>query len=177
MLFSQLMARKILFFYNPISGTKSKQPLLDKIEMRCKKEQINFEIRETSATADYTYLSGKIEVDNITDIVVCGGDGTINEVASAILGTTVNIGIIPMGSGNGLALAAGISTNANKALDTIFKNNPVAIDGFFINTHFSCMLCGLGFDAQVAHDFAKQKKRGLLTYVEQSLRNFFAAKP
>lgn len=171
------MPRRLLFFYNPISGTKSKQPLLEKIGDRCKKEKLDFEIAETNAAADYRFLKDKIRTNGITDIIICGGDGTVNEIAGSLLGSNINIGIIPMGSGNGLALAAGIPTNIDKALDVVFKGNATAIDGFFINQHFSCMLCGLGFDAQVAHDFAKQKKRGLLTYVEQTFKNFFAAKP
>jgi diacylglycerol kinase family enzyme len=82
-----------------------------------------------------------------------------------------------MGSGNGLALAAGIPANRAKALDIIFKGRSADVDGFYINGAFSCMLCGLGFDAQVAHDFAKQPKRGLLTYAKQTMNNFISAKP
>lgn len=171
------MPRKFLFFYNPISGTKSKQPLLKEIDDRCKKEKIEFEICETNVEADYAFLQSRIEDESVTDVIVCGGDGTVNEISSHLLGTRVRIGIIPMGSGNGLALAAGIPTNVQKALDIICKGSAKPIDGFYINQHFSCMLCGLGFDAQVAHDFAKQKKRGLLTYIEQTFKNFFAATP
>ena len=60
-----------------------------------------------------------------------------------------------------------------KALHIIFEGRPVETDAFYINQHFSCMLCGLGFDAKVAHEFAKQKKRGLATYAKQTLKNFF----
>jgi diacylglycerol kinase (ATP) len=118
----------------------------------------------------------KITAENITDIIVCGGDGTVNQIAHALLGVAVNIGIIPMGSGNGLAFAAKIPKQINKALDIIFNGNAIYVDSFYINKKFSCMLCGLGFDAQVAHDFAQQKKRGLATYVKQSIKNFFSAK-
>jgi diacylglycerol kinase family enzyme len=82
-----------------------------------------------------------------------------------------------MGSGNGLAFAAKIPKQVNKALDIIFAAHATYIDSFYINKKFSCMLCGLGFDAQVAHDFAQQKKRGLVTYIKQSTKNFFSAKP
>jgi diacylglycerol kinase family enzyme len=82
-----------------------------------------------------------------------------------------------MGSGNGLALAAGISKNPSKALDIIFKGSASYIDSFYINSAFSCMLCGLGFDAQVAHDFARDPSRGLATYIKHSLRNFLSARP
>lgn len=170
------MQRKLIYFYNPISGTKSKQSLLDTIRTKTSEQGLAFEIMETNAAGDYNFLKEKIKEDAITDIIVCGGDGTVNQVASALLKTEVNIGIIPMGSGNGLALAAGIPKNISKALDIIFKGKASSIDGFYINKHFSCMLCGLGFDAQVAHDFARQSKRGLATYVKQTFKNFFSAK-
>lgn len=170
------MPRKLIYFYNPISGTKSKEALLDLIQSKTSTAGLAFEIMETNAAGDYRFLNDKIKDDGITDIIVCGGDGTVNQVASALLQSPVNIGIIPMGSGNGLALAAGIPKNADKALDIIFKGNASPIDGFYINQHFSCMLCGLGFDAQVAHDFARQPKRGLATYIKQTFKNFFSAK-
>ncbi|MEI9935317.1 MAG: diacylglycerol kinase family protein [Ferruginibacter sp.] len=105
----------------------------------------------------------------ITDIVICGGDGTVNKIAASLSGIEINIGIIPVGSGNGLAFAAKIPVNVNKALDIIFAGNASYIDACSINGSFSCVLSGLGFDALVAHDFAKQNKRGLTTYVKKKL--------
>ncbi|MEP6677096.1 MAG: YegS/Rv2252/BmrU family lipid kinase [Ferruginibacter sp.] len=174
---SSSVQRKIIYFINPVSGTKTKDPLLVLIEKKTTAAQIPFEILHTNAAGDYNYLKEKISKEQITDIVICGGDGTVNQVAYALFGVNINIGIVPMGSGNGLAFAAGIPKNSGKALDVIFKNSAILIDSFLINKKFSCMLCGLGFDAQVAHDFAKQKKRGLATYVKQSIKNFVSAKP
>lgn len=167
--------RKLVYFINPISGTKNKEALLELIHKRTKAEGLPYEVMHTNAQGQYEFLIDKVFAEKITDIIVCGGDGTVNQVASAIQGINVNIGIVPMGSGNGLALAAGISKGANKALDIIFKGNASFVDGFYINNHFSCMLCGLGFDAQVAHDFASQSTRGLATYIQQTVKNFFAA--
>jgi YegS/Rv2252/BmrU family lipid kinase len=146
------------------------------ISLKTRLLNIPFEILHTNAEGDYVFLKEKIAAENITDVVVCGGDGTVNQIANALLGVAVNIGIIPMGSGNGLAFAAKIPRRIHKALEVVFAGNAVYIDSFYINKTFSCMLCGLGFDAQVAHDFAKQKKRGLVTYVKQSIKNFFKAK-
>lgn len=170
------MQRKFVFFINPISGTGGKGLLLDIIKKKTTEKNIPFEILHTNAAGEYAYLREKIVAEKITDVIVCGGDGTVNQVANGLLGTAVNIGIIPMGSGNGLAFAAKIPKSINKALDCVFAGNAVAIDSFYINKKFSCMLCGLGFDAQVAHDFAKQKKRGLSTYIKQSTKNFFKAR-
>ncbi len=171
------MQRRFIYFVNPISGTKGKTLLIEMIKKNTAAKDIPYEILPTNANGNYSYLQQKIAEEKITDIIVCGGDGTVNQVAHALLGIDVNIGIIPMGSGNGLAFAAKIPTQLNKALEIIFKGNAIYIDSFYINKKFSCMLCGLGFDAQVAHDFAKQKKRGLANYIKQSTRNFIKAKP
>ena len=171
------MARKIIYFINPFSGTKGKGSLIRLIEKKTSSQNIPFEILHTNAQGDYFFLKQKIEEENITDIVICGGDGTVSQIAGSLIDEAINIGIIPMGSGNGLALAAKIPTNPSKALDLIFTGKASYIDSFFINSTFSCMLCGLGFDAQVAHDFAVQGKRGLMTYIKQTFNNFFAAKP
>jgi len=171
------MQRKIIYFINPISGTKSKDLALKIIAQRTKEQNILFEILHTNAAGNYYFLKQKIELENITDVVICGGDGTVNQVASSIIDVEVNIGIIPMGSGNGLALAAKIPKDVNKALNIIFTGKGSYIDSFFINDTFSCMLCGLGFDGQVAHDFAKEKSRGLGTYIRKTLENFITAKP
>ena len=169
------MQRKFIYFINPVSGTKNKASLLKLIEKKTTAEQIPFQVLETRADSNYDFLPAKITGEKITDVIVCGGDGTVNQVASALMNCDVNVGILPMGSGNGLALAAGIPVNTEKALAIILKGRAAYIDAFYINQHFSCMLCGLGFDAQVAHDFAKQKKRGLATYTKETIKNFVLA--
>jgi diacylglycerol kinase (ATP) len=170
------MHRKFIYFINPISGTGGKGLLLDIIKNKTAEKNILFEILHTNAEGDYGFLKEKIAAENITDVIICGGDGTVNQVAKALLGVAVNIGIIPMGSGNGLAFAAKIPKRIHKALENVFAGNAVYVDSFYINQKFSCMLSGLGFDAQVAHDFSKQKKRGLVAYIKQSTKNFFKAR-
>ena len=169
------MNKHFLYLVNPISGTKNKTAWIELIENKTRSEGIPFTLQHTNAAGDYTFLPNMIREKKITDVIICGGDGTINQVCGAILGEGVNIGVIPMGSGNGLALAAGIPKNVSKALDIIFAGRASYIDAFTINNKFSCMLCGLGFDAQVAHAFAVHPSRGLSTYVSLSLRNFFTA--
>ncbi|MEX1202043.1 MAG: YegS/Rv2252/BmrU family lipid kinase [Ferruginibacter sp.] len=171
------MKRKIAYFINPISGTKSKESIIKMIEEQSVAKEIGFRILETRADGNYDFLPALIVQEGFTDIVICGGDGSVNQVTSYLLQSDVKIGIIPMGSGNGLALAAGITTHSRKALEIIFNDNAAYIDAFYINNHFSCMLCGLGFDAKVAHDFAKQKKRGVSMYVKQTIKNFLSAIP
>lgn len=171
------MSRRIIYFINPISGTSGKEDLLAKIEARTRLQHIPYEILPTRADGNYFFLKEKISNEQVTDIVICGGDGTVSQVAGSLLDEDVNIGIVPMGSGNGLALAAKIPRNIDKALDIIFTGKASYIDSFFINSVFSCMLCGLGFDAQVAHEFSKQSSRGLSTYVKQAVINFMNVQP
>lgn len=168
--------RSFIYIINPVSGSKNKEDLRGLIEEKTREKNIPFEIFPSLASGDYSFLIPIIEEKKITDIIIAGGDGTINQVIRSLMKTPVNFGIIPCGSGNGLALTAKIPRNYPKALSIIFDGKVDAVDGFSINDDFSCMLCGLGFDAKVAHDFAKQPTRGLMTYVKQTLKNFVYAK-
>lgn len=170
------MSRKILFFINPISGTKSKLHLEKKIIEKCEEKNISFEILFTAKDGDYNFLHDKIKTENITDIVICGGDGSVSPIVSFILNISINIGIIPLGSGNGLARTAGIPKSVDKAIDVIIAGNAKYTDAFLINNKLSTHVSGLGFDAKVAHDFANQKKRGLNSYTKLSIKNFLSAK-
>lgn len=169
------MRRKILFFINPISGTGSKLRLERKIIRKCYDHNVAFEMLLTAEDGNYSFLRDKIKEDKITDIVICGGDGSLNPLVGALLNVKVNFGIIPLGSGNGLAFAAKIPKSIDKAFEIIFNGKASCVDAFLINDRLSCMLCGIGFDAQVAYDFSLQKKRGLVTYIKQSLKNFLSA--
>lgn len=169
------MLRKIIYLINPISGTRGKGSLKTLIAQTTKDKGIPFEIMDTDITCKYEAVRKKITEEGYTDIVVCGGDGSVNQVVYALANTDVNFGIIPMGSGNGLAFAAGIPKASAKALDIVFTGVAKRTDAFMVNEQFACMLCGLGFDAQVAHEFALQPKRGLATYASLTTRNFFSA--
>jgi len=171
------MPRKIVYLVNPISGTQAKSSLEELLAEKTREQNIEFEILQTPADRDYRFLTKKILSEMITDVVICGGDGTINSVASALREIQVNLGIVPMGSGNGLAFAAKIPKNVIKALAIIFQGKSSFIDAFYINNQFSCMLCGIGFDALVAQEFAKQERRGLQTYIKVSATQFFKARP
>lgn len=170
------MPRNFIYIINPISGTKTKKDVQDLIEKKTKEQNISFQIFPSVASGDYSFLYPIIEEQKVTDIIIAGGDGTVNQVINSLLHCKVNFGIIPCGSGNGLALAAKIPKQPSKALAVIFDGKPVLTDAFYINNVFACMLCGLGFDAKVAHDFAHQPKRGLITYIKEVVKNFLSAK-
>lgn len=171
------MKRKIVFLANPISGGTKKDSALKQVESVFLKKQIPFEVLPTVASGDYDFLKTKIYEEGITDIVVIGGDGSVNQVVQSLCREKVRFGIIPFGSGNGFALAAGIPRNLSKAIEIILEGKSAVVDAFRVNNEFSCMLSGIGFDAKVAHDFAARSSRGLITYTQQSIINFFKAQP
>lgn len=170
------MDRKTLFFINPISGTKNKLSLEEKIIRKCEEKNVSFKILFTSKDGDYPFLHDKIREENVTDIVICGGDGSLGPIISSVLNVPVNIGIIPLGSGNGLARTAGIPGSVDKAIDIIFTGKSKCTDVFLINKKMSVHVSGLGFDAKVAHDFSEGKTRGLHAYTKIAIKNFLSAK-
>jgi YegS/Rv2252/BmrU family lipid kinase len=171
------MQRKIIYLVNPLSGAVQKDALINKIKCIHKKKGLPLEFLPTNANGNYEHIKDKILNEKITDVVIIGGDGTVSQVVNALRTTKVRFGILPFGSGNGLAYSAGIPKKPLLALQLILKGNAKPVDAFNINEHFSCMLSGIGFDAKVAHDFANKASRGLLTYTHQGLLNYFKAHP
>lgn len=167
----------MIFLLNPISGSGDRLKLRKLLERRLPDLNVDFEIHPSVSDGNYGALRSEILRSKVTDVVIAGGDGTINNVVSSLRDTGVAFGIIPCGSGNGLAFCAGIPGNTDKAVDLLFSASPKPTDAFYVNHQFSCMLSGLGFDAQVAYDFSKQNKRGLSTYVRQTIAAFLKAKP
>jgi YegS/Rv2252/BmrU family lipid kinase len=170
------MSRKIIYVFNPISGKTKKDVLLKKIEAASKAHKLHFEFFATNPEGDYELLKKKIKEEKITDVIIIGGDGTVSQITGALRDCKIKFGIIPAGSGNGLANSAGIPANANRAMQIILSGNTKKTDAFLVNEHYACMLAGLGFDAAVAHKFAAKRKRGLATYVQQTLLHFLRAR-
>jgi len=167
--------KKLIFLVNPISGTRPKADLADLVNQTAERFQSQAIVLPTVAIGDYSFVRQRIEEEGYTDVIVCGGDGTVNNVMSDLRDLDIHFGIVPCGSGNGLAYCAGIPKNPQKAIELAFTGKARYIDAFLVNEQFACMLCGLGFDAKVAHDFAQQPGRGLLTYTQQTIKNYFTA--
>jgi Sphingosine kinase and enzymes related to eukaryotic diacylglycerol kinase len=168
--------RRLLYIVNPISGTGNKKSTKDIINEKTRKAGFEYSIYPSVESGDYAFLHPIIKEQKITDVIIAGGDGTINQVVNSLRKLNLQFGIIPCGSGNGLAFTANIPKNTSKALDIIFQGNSEWTDAFLINNTFACMLCGLGLDAKVAHDFADDPNRGLLTYIKKTIANFFSSK-
>lgn len=171
------MKRKIIFFINPISGARSKVSLEKAIIDSCERENTSFEILFTSKDGNYSFLPERILKEGITDVVICGGDGSVGPIITYLLNVAVNVGIIPLGSGNGLARTAGIPYSIPKAIHVIFDGVPKYVDAFMVNDRLGCQITGWGFDAFIAQEFARERKRGLSTYTKLAVKHFLKAKP
>lgn len=110
-------------------------------------------------------------------VVAVGGDGTVNEVARGLIGSQIPLGIIPMGSGNGLARDLGISMNIKKSARLLVEGKIKQIDVCRLNSQRFLCTSGIGFDAQVADKMAKASTRGFLRYIQLTIRESFAFKP
>lgn len=169
----RLKERRIVFLVNPISGGKRKDNIVKLLKEYIAKGNFLWHIFATQKDGNYDLLKEKICKEHITDVVVLGGDGSVSQIVNALRETSVSFGIIPFGSGNGLARTAGIPMNAEKALQIILAGKSSFCDAFMINNaYFGCMLTGLGFDAKIAHAFAKASQRGFFTYLEKVVANF-----
>ncbi len=166
------MSRRILFIINPIAGTRSKKHLPVLFEQACRKVEIPFDIIDSPKNGDYSLIRERIRQEGFTDVGIAGGDGTLSAAIGALRDLPVQFGIVPVGSGNGLARAARIPMNPTKAVSQIIIGQAAPIDAFTVNGRFACMLSGLGFDAAVAAGFAEMGQRGLINYIRQVIRHF-----
>lgn len=171
------MKRSILYLVNPIAGTRTKQGLESFLRQKSDAAGLEYSVVHSTRDMDAGTLRHWVEEQKATDLVVCGGDGTVNLAAKALQGSQINLGIIPVGSGNGLARCAGIPLKPTDAFEVLLKGHVQLTDAFTVNEHFSCMLSGIGLDAAVAERFAHSNRRGLYNYTKQTLIQFFKAHP
>ncbi|MDB4901697.1 MAG: diacylglycerol kinase [Mucilaginibacter sp.] len=163
------MKRKALFIINPISGGKKKDGVPELIEKYLDKETLNYVVVFSDGVSHARQIA-KEAVNKFNLIVAVGGDGTINEVASAIVGSDTTLGIIPYGSGNGLSRFLGISMDAAKAINTLNTGNIEVIDSAKLNGMPFFNMAGMGFDAHISELFSHGKKRGFFTYLKSSIQ-------
>lgn len=169
--------KKITFIVNPISGTQGKEQILKLISERLDLEKYDYEVIKTEYAGHAIVLANECAERNDHAVIAIGGDGTVNEIARSLVHTQTALGIIPCGSGNGLARHLHISTNARKAIDILNQGYIETIDYGKINGQLFFCTCGVGFDAFISLKFAESGKRGPLSYVEQTLRENLSYKP
>jgi len=169
--------KQIVFIVNPISGIRKKECVPDVIERYLDKDIYDAQILYTEYAGHARGLAQKAIADGTDVIVAVGGDGSVNEVAKELINTNVTMGIIPYGSGNGLANYLNIPLNNHKAIELLNKCNTMAIDTISINDDLSVSIAGIGFDALVAKLFSTQKTRGFFTYLRIVAGEYLSYRP
>ena len=169
--------KNIIFVVNPISGTQGKKAILKWIDERLDRSIYDYSIVNTEYAGHATQIAAAAVQNKVDVVVAIGGDGTINEIARSLVHTQTALGIIPCGSGNGLARHLQIPMDPKAAIDILNQGYLNCIDyGKINNIPFFCT-CGVGFDAFVSLKFADSGKRGLLTYLENTLHESLTYQP
>jgi len=162
------LKRKALFIINPISGGKKKDGVPDLIDQNIDKAVFDATVVFSDGVSHARIIAleavGKYDM-----IVAVGGDGTVNEIASAIVGSGTALGIVPYGSGNGLARFLGIPMNPNQAIRALVKGHVESIDSGTVNGQPFFNMAGMGFDAHISEVFSHGKKRGFVSYIKSSI--------
>jgi len=173
-----MLNMKIAFIINPKSGVRSKQeiPALIKKELD-DNVYSEIEIAITEYRGHGTVLARQYVEKGFDVVVAVGGDGTVNEVASALVHTDAALGIVPLGSGNGLARHLKIPMDVASSLKMLNFSEKIDIDYGQVNGRPFFCTCGTGFDAYVSTEFAKGSKRGIMAYLEKIVTGYFSYKP
>mgnify|MGYP006083914553 FL=1 len=167
----------IHFIVNPISGNGNNLITPKLVSGVFNFDEFKVKIKQTQRPKHAKELALKSIKEGADVIVACGGDGTVNEIASSLVGSNVKLGIVPMGSGNGLASALKIPKSISGALNVIKNSNSTQIDVGEINKHYFFSNTGIGFDANVINNYSKTKQRRLRSYFKASLLTFFNNPP
>jgi len=169
--------KKIVFVMNPISGTASKRGIPDIIDGTIDKTRFDCELLTTAYAGHGYELAAKAREEGADAVVAIGGDGTVNEVGRALINSQTALGIVPCGSGNGLARHLLLPKTVKRTLEVINRYEIHELDYGTINDHPFFCTCGMGFDAHVSKKFAEAGKRGPITYVENVLREGLKYEP
>ena len=168
--------KNIAFIVNPISGTKTKNRVAKLIRELLDPQLFAPTLVVTEYAGHATQLAQQFALQEYYAVVAVGGDGTVNEVASGLLGSNTALGIIPNGSGNGFARHLDISTRMNRAIEMLNSSEVIHVDYGLVNDIPFFSTFGVGFDAVVAHDFA-DSSRGFKGYVQSIFKDLFQYKP
>ena len=158
--------RNILVIINPIAGVRPKDEIPSLVrEVMTADDGFEIDIRFTERAGHASEMAREAVEKGVDTVVAIGGDGTINETARQLVGSPVKFGIVPMGSGNGLARHIQIPLDLRKALECIRNGYSEAVDYGTVNDHIFFCTAGIGFDAKVSAKFAEAGTRGPITYL------------
>lgn len=171
------MKKKIVFIMNPISGTSSKAGIPKIIDNTLDKNRFDYEVRLTEHAGHAKEIASEARDNGADAVIAIGGDGTVNEVACGVVHSNTALGIIPCGSGNGLARHLMLPLNVQKCVEVINRFEIHDLDYGVINDHPFLCTCGMGFDAFISMKFAESGKRGPITYVQNVLKEGLSYEP
>lgn len=171
------MKKKAVFIINLVSGTSDKASVPELINKYIDRDKFDHQTVITQYAGHATEIANRAKADGTDVVVAVGGDGTVNEVARAIVHSDTALGIMPCGSGNGLARHLLLPMNLRRSIDIINECQIRDLDYGVINGYPFFCTCGMGFDAFVSMKFAEAGKRGPITYVENVLREGLKYKP
>jgi diacylglycerol kinase (ATP) len=166
---------KTCFIVNPVSGkasTRARRRI--RLEAIASRTGTVAEIRTTTEILHARELALSAIGEGFERIVSVGGDGTMNEVASALVNTGITLGMVPLGSGNGLARNLSLPLDFDRAVDVALTGGVRTIDSGRVNDHSFFNVMGAGFDAELGHRFNNSKRRGFLSYLRLGLSVFCA---
>lgn len=167
------MKKKVVFIINPISGT-GKQKVVEKlIEQFLDHSKFDYEIWYTKHAGHAKDLSSEADAKGFDWIVAVGGDGSVNETGSSLIGSKAALGIIPTGSGNGLARHLQLPMDLKQAVGRLNNAKDFLIDTAVLNNQIFLGTAGLGFDAHIGRKFDEAPSRGFLTYIKLSVAEYF----
>ncbi len=162
--------KEIHFIINPISGSGKNSISEALILEYFPKSAFKICVFYTQYKNHATELVKNSIKRNPSIIVASGGDGTINEVASCLVGTTIALGVVPAGSGNGLASNLNIPLDTSQALALIKKGDHIKIDVGRVNENYFFSNSGIGFDAQVIKNYENSNERTITSYIKSSIK-------
>ncbi len=168
--------KNIAFIVNPVSGTKAKNRVAKLIRELLDPQLFAPTVVVTEYAGHATQLAQQFAMQDYYAVVAVGGDGTVNEVATGLIGTNTALGIIPNGSGNGFARHLEISTRMNRAIEMLNSSEVINVDYGMVNNIPFFSTCGVGFDAIVAQDFS-DSSRGFKGYLQSIFKDLFQYKP
>ncbi|MDX1652445.1 MAG: diacylglycerol kinase family lipid kinase [Brumimicrobium sp.] len=166
------MKKHIRFIINPISGIGQKKILPNLIDKYLDKDVYTYDIVFTEDKGHATELAREAVKEGVDVVCAVGGDGSVNEVGSALVNTSTSLAILPTGSGNGLARHLKMSLKLKKAIKNLNTAKPTSIDTIKINDKIFLGVAGFGFDALIADRFDKYHSRGFMSYAKLVLTEF-----
>ncbi len=169
--------KRVVFIINPVSGVFSKDKVVQAIEAYLDKSQFVYSIEFTEGPGHAIDICNRRVAEGVDVIVAVGGDGSVNEIAKTLTDKKVVLGIIPAGSGNGLAHYLKIPLSYKKAIEIINQSKILKIDTGSINNEFFVSIAGIGFDGIVAREYAKNKRRGFFTYLKVVTEEYINYRP